>query len=218
MPTKSNNTGKEPEIKEIDYKTEYEKLQSQFNEMKEQFAQLMKVQSENSNKVSEDIQDEEAPIIPSNKITNITNIFDGKMYLNANNKIIGFESFGMTLPVTFEDLQYICANHRTFAEKGYFFIHNKDMIHALYLDEAYKKIINKSTIEHILKLTDKQITETISNTTDTIKDTIINLIVKGVKDNKPEYADKRKIDLISELTGQDIFKLAQDLRELEKKK
>lgn len=210
---------------DIDYKAEYEKMKNEFSEMKELMAQVLKSQ-ENPKTVSEDksaentdmiYEDIEAKIIPMNKIVYITNLFDGKMYLTGmNNKPINFEDFGVTLPVTWEDLQQICSTYRSFAEKGYFFIHNKDMVQILNLNDAYKKIIDKNMIEDILKLTDNQIKDILSNITDTIKETILNVIVKGVKDNNPKYTDARKISLIGTLLNKDIYKTAQQLRDLEK--
>ena len=217
-----------PEVVEntIDYKSEYEKLKNEFGDLKAMMAQL--IESQKTNSVKENVEDksikdlndtviDDAVIIPTNKMVYLTNLFDGKMYLTgSNNKPVNFENFGVTLPVTYEDLQYICSNHRSFAEKGYFFIHNKDMVHALYLDEAYKKIVNKSVIETILKLSAKQIEEIMNNTTSTIKDTIFNTVVNGVKNVSPEYSDTTKIGLVGKLYGKDIFETAQKLRELEK--
>lgn len=215
----------ENKTEEINYKSEYEKLKNDFNELKELMTQVLKGQETNKNVQEEksveytstDFEDYEAKIIPLNKIVYITNLFDGKMYLTGtNNKPINFENFGVTLPVTWEDLQQVCATYRSFAEKGYFFIHNKDMVSILNLNDAYKKIIDKNMIEDILKLSDNQIKDILSNITDIIKDTVLNIIVKGVKENNPKYSDARKISLIGTLLNKDVYKIAQQLRELEK--
>lgn len=201
---------------EINYTEENKKLKEEISQLKSMFEQLMQKQNEPKNplRVGSIIVEDEIVEIPPNKLINITSLFYGGMTLKAsNNKKIRFDKFGVTLPVTFEDLTYICSNHRNLAEEGSFFIHNQDAVKALYLESNYEKIVNKSTIENLISLSHDQIESVYTELTDSLKETVEDIIIQGIISNNSKFSDRGKIDLISKLCGKNLFKLAQDFNE-----
>lgn len=202
------------------------KLQSELDELKAMMEQLMesqKTQPEVVTKPQDDMEiDDEVELIPPNKMMNLTSLFYGGMTLQGANKPIRFEHFGMTRPVSFEDLTFICNNHRSLAENGFFFIHNKDAIKALYLDDHYKRFVNKQTIENIITLPDQEITNIFNNVTNELKETIIDVVIAGVKQHiqtgdNMKYSNRNKIELLSSLSGKNIWKIANDAVEEDRK-
>jgi|GEM_PF-1289973 len=200
-------------------------LKNELSEMKEMLKQLMKTQSKTEaksneespvpeSKSSSDIfdMDEELDIIPLNKLINVTSLFNGILTLKgANDSTMKFNNFGITLPMTFQDLSSACSHSRRFAEEGFFFIHNEQAVKSLYLADYYKKFINKNTLENIITLPAEKIASMYKNTTNTLKDTIIDLIVKGIVANDPQYLDRTKIYKLSELIAVDIYRKSDSL-------
>lgn len=195
-------------------------LESEISELKEMVKQL--IQSNQNNKkvtdVSEIENEDELKTIPSQKLINVTSLFFGDLNLIASHgKPINFKHFGTTLPITFEDLTHICNNQRNFAEKGFFYIHSQDAIKILYLTNAYKKIISKSEIENLITLSNEQIKETYTKVTDNIKETIVDVVVHGIKDGEQKYLDRNKVDFIGSLCNKNLFQIAEDLRQYDEK-
>jgi hypothetical protein len=223
--TKLENNNKN--IDETNTKVEEENtlLRNELSEMKEMLQQLMKAQSKTVEESpapqtkSSDMfdMDEELDIIPLNKLINVTSLFNGILTLKgANDASMKFNNFGITLPMTFQDLSSACSHSRRFAEEGFFFIHNEQAVKSLYLADYYKKFINKNTLENIITLPAEKIASMYKNTTNTLKDTIIDLIVKGIVANDPQYLDRTKIYKLSELIGVDIYRRSDSLIETKK--
>ncbi|QSF43533.1 hypothetical protein [Paenibacillus tianjinensis] len=195
---------------------ENKQLKREINDLKAMFQQLMStVQSQNEAKVVTPIIEEEDEYstidIQPNQLIKVTSLFYGGMVLRgSNNKRIPFEKFGVTLPVSYEDLNYICSNHRKLAEEGCFYIHDKNVIKALYLEDNYKNIVNKQTIESIITLSDQQITDIITNLTPALRFTVEDIVIQGIISNDRRYGDRNKIDLISRLCDKNLSKIAQE--------
>jgi len=225
MAPQNKNKDKVAENTDVVVDTEKEKLKSELDELKQLVAQLLKDKQESSANVSvatdpQEIE-EDVAIIPPNKMINVTSLFYGGMTLTGNNKRIRFERFGVTQPVSFEDLTHICSNHRNLAEEGAFFIHNKDAVKSLYLEDNYKKFINKQTIENFITLPEEQMRSMFKNTTKEIQETIVDLVIDGVKKyikgEDSKYSNRNKVEIISELSGKNIYQLANEAVEQEKK-
>ncbi|MBU7316140.1 hypothetical protein [Paenibacillus oleatilyticus] len=200
---------------QTDLVTENEMLKTEISELRQMFQQFMETQKlqlqEKEMKVEDSLTiNDDVSIIPPNKLINITSLYSGGMTLRANNKPIRFDKFGITRPVTFEDLTYICSNHRNLAEEGCFFIHDQEAVKALYLSDYYKHFVNKTTIENLITLSHEKISDIFNNLTDTLKETVEDIIVNGIISNDSKYADRNKIDHISKLCGKNLYKLAQD--------
>jgi len=205
-----------------DIQNENEQLKTQLAKMQLMMEQLMESQKTvtTTPKVEESdpVLDENIIQIQPNQLINVTSLFQGGLNLmGAHGKPIRFNTFGQTMPITFEDINFICSNNRSFAEKGYFFIHSSTAIKLLYLQDYYEKIINAKTIESIINLSNDKIRDIYNSTTTAIQQTIIDIIIKGIQDNNEACRDRNKIEFISTLSGKDLEKIAKELKEFEDK-
>ena len=197
------------DVEIIDYKAEYEKLKAETEALKLE------------NKKSEEDQDEcngDLSISPS-KMINVTNLFYGTLYLEGLHGTLEFPGFGITRPMTFEDISHAQSKARTFATEGYFYIHDENAVKLLYLEDSYKHFVKKDKIKKILDLSEKQIKDLIGNTTQIIKDTIASMIVDGlVKDEDLDYQDKlfaskSKIAVVGDALGKDLIEISRQIIE-----
>jgi hypothetical protein len=161
----------------------------------------------------DEVEYDDTPFIQPNKMIQVTSLFNGGMTLTGlNNKKIRFENFGVTLPVSFEDLTYISSHHRNLIEDGNIYINSKDVIKALYLEEIFRKVVNKSTIENILELSDDDIRRVYKNATKDIQDTIVEITLEGVKrhitQGDMKFSNRNKIEILSEMSGKNIYRIA----------
>ena len=219
--------GKITKTKTSKVQSENESLRSEFNDLKSMMMQFMQNQNSavSTPKSEEKEQDkslksvdnnnsyEDISILPT-QLLNVTSLFTGGLSLiGSHGKPIRFERFGQTMPITFEDLNHVCSNNRKFAEEGYFYIHNMNAVKLLYLQDAYEKIIDAKAIENIITLPTDKIKEIYEKVAKNIKVSIIDVILKGIMDNKPLYADRNKIDFISNLFGKDLNIVVKNLKE-----
>jgi len=201
-----------------------DKLRAEMDELKEMMKQMMASQNNQSDTSNDkksassivadfEEEDEIVDIAPQTLI-HVTSLFTGGMSLKGSHgKIIRFERFGQRMPITFEDLNYAVSNDRYLAEGGYFYIHSEDAIKLLYLQEEYDKIVDAKTIENIINLPSTKIEELYSSVSDNIKDSIMDIIVRGIQQNKPKYQDRNKISFLSKLIGKDLEVIARSLNE-----
>ncbi|MBZ4664644.1 MAG: hypothetical protein JG776_2368 [Caloramator sp.] len=207
MPRKKNEVDIET-MEGIDYAKENEKLKEEIEQLKKMIEELRK---EKENII--DIPESTVSEIPLNKLIKVVSLFHGILNLITNSgKVITFNHFGAIKPITFGDLMEICDRQKRLAEEGYFMILDKDAVEALYLTEAYKKIVSKEVIENIITLPEEKIKEILENTTDAIKESIIDTIIKGINAGDIRYLDKNKIYFIGQILGKDLFKMAEDVK------
>lgn len=207
MPRKKNEVDIET-MEGIDYAKENEKLKEEIEQLKKMIEELRK---EKENII--DIPESTVSEIPLNKLIKVVSLFHGILNLITNSgKVITFNHFGAIKPITFGDLMEICDRQKRLAEEGYFMILDKDAVEALYLTEAYKKIVSKEVIENIITLPGEKIKEILENTTDAIKESIIDTIIKGINAGDIRYLDKNKIYFIGQILGKDLFKMAEDVK------
>lgn len=208
-------------------KAEYDSLKSQFDELKAMLLDNISKQKEDkaeavadtSDKDEEELESEELSIAPHTMI-NVTNLYFGELYLQGiDSKVIKFPAFGVTLPMTYADVAHAQSQARSFAEDGHFYIHNKKAVKTLYLEDAYKKFIQKDKLINIYKLSETQIRDMVLHTTDSIKDTIANMTIATIIEDDKKAYDKKKIKdntkilLIGELLNIDLMKEAKKLIE-----
>lgn len=150
--------------------------------------------------------------IEPNTLIYVESLFTGGMTLKgSHNKTVRFETFGQVMPITYEDLTYICSNHRSLAEDGYFFIHNEDAIKSLYLTEHYKRIISAQEINEVINLDENEMVDIYNSVTKNIKASIISCFIKGIQDNVRDYQDRNKISVIGKLCNKDLYEVAKEL-------
>jgi hypothetical protein len=217
MATKLTKTGTKDETEkviktekkvEIDYKAEYEKL------MKE--SEALKLTVENNKSEEQEESNGDLNISPS-KMINVTNLFYGKLLLEGIHGIISFPTFGVTRPMTFEDISHAQSNARSFAEEGYFYIHDENAVKLLYLEDNYQHFIKKDKIKKILELSEHQIKDLIENTTPLIKESIASMIIDGLVNEKNlEY--QNKIGIVGKVLDKDLIGTAKTITDSNNRK
>lgn len=134
--------------------------------------------------------------INPNKPIMVMSLTDGDVWLKTSvpSKNFHFDKFGHRKPITYSDLQDVIAMNRSFIEDGVVYICDKDVVKNNYLDEHYKKFLTVDMITNILSFSSEKIEQLVSNTTPSIQETIISILVKKINNN--EWVDQNKISVI----------------------
>lgn len=158
-----------------------------------------------------DEDDEYSPIRPD-KYIKVMSLNFGQLNLTTEpkgqGKLFSFNKFGDVWNIVYSDLANLIHNHQSFAEQGRFYIFNKQVVKNHGLVEHYNKLLTKEMIEKILDYNKDDIVNLFKNATNAQQETIINLLIKKL--TVGEELDINKIDIISRLSGVDIYKIANE--------
>ena len=180
-------------------KKENDELRKQLKMVLEQMSSQNSNVKENTSVTKDSIDDVELykEINPLKPIK-VVSLSDGGVSLktnaNGSGKSFRFDKFGHSISITYSDLQDVIAMNRSFIEDGTVYICDEDVVKNNYLDEYYSKFLTVDKITNILSFDISDIIDMVSNTTETIQETIISLLVKKINNN--EYVDMNKIDAI----------------------
>lgn len=188
-----------------DNSAEMEYLKKENTELKSQLQMILEKLSnmEETKNVSEDNEADNEDMelykdISPLKPIKVISLTDGGVSLRTNTsgtaKTFRFDKFGHTTSITYSDLQDVIATNRTFIEDGSVYICDADVVRNNYLEEFYDKFLTVDKITNILTFNKTDIADMVSNTTESIQETIISLIVKKINNN--EYVDMNKVDVI----------------------
>lgn len=200
---------------EVNTKTEREKqLENEVMELKNMMQKIL----ENQNAIKDtpkplvtiDYVEEDEEDIPFNKLIKVMSLTNHRLTLSTEGygrgTLYNFVEFGEVQPIVYSDLSKIIHNNPTFTRQGAYFIMNSLVVKKKGLTNFYEKILDKDSILNILNLEDEKIISMFKNTTKKIQDTIVSILVnKLVQD---EYVDLNKLQVISNVYGQDINFLA----------
>ena len=197
---------KPTENKTVDNSTEIDSLKKENLELKSQLQSileklsLLETKEETNINVSTeatDTTDNYKEINPLKPIK-VVSLTDGGVSLRTNasgsGKTFRFDKFGHSISITYSDLQDVIATDRTFIEDGSVYICDADVVRNNYLDDCYSRFLTVEKITNILSFSKSDIVDMVSNTTETIQETIISLVVKKINNN--EYVDMNKVDAI----------------------
>jgi hypothetical protein len=193
------------------FQAENELLRKKLNEMKEMFANFMKKEDQPLNDFDE-YQD-----IHSRYRVNVTSLYHGGLNLQGiNGKNIRFDRFGQKRTLYFEDVESIASNNESFIRNGLVFIHDDRVLKLIYLDNDYDKVIEPETLKNIFTLPVEEIKKLYNNVTKDLKKEILFTFAEWINKNDPFYLDKNKIEAINEVSGENVIKIAESLKEYEK--
>lgn len=199
-----------------DMKAMLSSLMKQINDLKEENEKLKESNAENL-EIEKDLEyvDEYVDISPSKPIR-VLSLFKGGLTLktsqDGSGKNFRFDKYGHVRAIAYGDLQDCIAVCRKLIEEGYVYICDKDVIRNNYLEDYYKRFLNKEQIDGILFFNDEDIKGMIENTTRPIQETIILSLIEKI--NNDEYVNRNKVDLIGKCCNPvcDIFGLALEKR------
>lgn len=176
-----------------------EKMINKVNELEKVINDSQKVSSDDINAHSYDYEASTQFVeIPTTKPIPVVSLSDGDVWLKTSNgnsgKYFHFDKFGHRLAITYGDLLDVISMNRSFIEDGTVYICDEQVVKNNYLEDAYKKILSPDMITNILNFDVSKLSELIANTTLTIQESIISILVKKINAN--EYVDMNKISAI----------------------
>ena len=198
--TKTNTVDNSAEMDSL--RKENEELKSQLQMILEKLSTIEEKENTtvSENETVEDYEDDVETYKEINplKPIKVVSLSDGGVSLrtntNGSGKSFRFDKFGHSISITYSDLQDVIAVNRTFIEDGTVYICDADVVKNNYLDEYYNRFLTVEKITNILSFSKSDIIDMVSNTTETIQETIISLIVKKINNN--EYVDMNKVEAI----------------------
>lgn len=198
--TKTNTVDNSAEMDSL--RKENEELKSQLQMILEKLSTIEEKENTtvSKNETVEDYEDDVETYKEINplKPIKVVSLSDGGVSLrtntNGSGKSFRFDKFGHSISITYSDLQDVIAVNRTFIEDGTVYICDADVVKNNYLDEYYNRFLTVEKITNILSFSKSDIVDMVSNTTETIQETIISLIVKKINNN--EYVDMNKVEAI----------------------
>lgn len=182
---------------------ELEKLKKENEDLKSQLKMILeKLSAQEENIKAEDnlIQSQDEIVykeINPLKLINVVSLTDGGVSLRTapnGGKIFRFDKFGHSIPITYTDLQDVIATDRAFIEDGSVYICDEDVVKNNYLEDVYSRFLTVNMINNIFSFPTDKIIDMVTNTTETIQESIISIIVKKINNN--EYVDMNKVDAI----------------------
>lgn len=214
MPNNTNKTNSTE--KKINTPTSQKSEAKKIEELEAQIAQLTQLMQKMNMQATSPVSDtEEDKDINPNKKTKVTSLTYGYFSLYAPNRgFLKFPNYGSTHTITYAQLIDYVNACRTATENGNFYIHNQDMVEDLGLAEIYEAILNDKVIDKILYSNDIELSDILSNTTQTQKNSICALVCQKVY-NK-EMTDMSKIDEISKAIGVDILSKVNEMKDSSK--
>ena len=214
MPNNTNKTNSTD--KKTNTSTSQKSESKKIEELEAQIAQLTQLMKQmNMQATSTGSSAEEDKDINPNKKTKVTSLTYGYFSLYAPNRgFLKFPNYGSTHTVTYAQLIDYVNACRTATENGNFYIHNQDMVEDLGLSEIYETILNEKLIDKILYSNDIELSDILSNTTQTQKNSICALVCQKVYDK--EMTDMTKIDEISKAIGVDILSKVTEMKDSSK--
>lgn len=205
--TTEEKVAKTTENKTVDNSAEMDSIKKENAELKSQLQSILEKLSSLETQKEDTITNTESDIIDDTdnykeinplKPIKVVSLTDGGVSLRTNatgsGKTFRFDKFGHSISITYSDLQDVIATDRTFIEDGSVYICDADVVRNNYLDDCYSKFLTVEKITNILSFSKSDIVDMVSNTTETIQETIISLIVKKINNN--EYVDMNKVDAI----------------------
>ena len=182
---------------------ELEKLKKENEDLKSQLQMILEKLSaqEEKAKAEDNLTHSQDEIVYKEinplKLINVVSLTDGGVSLRTapnGGKIFRFDKFGHSIPITYTDLQDVIATDRAFIEDGSVYICDEDVVKNNYLEDVYSRFLTVNMINNIFSFPTDKIVEMVSNTTETIQESIISIIVKKINNN--EFVDMNKVDAI----------------------
>jgi hypothetical protein len=162
----------------------------------------------------ERMEKEEDALIPMHKIIKVVSLYEGILYLKTavddRHGSFKFNFFGDEQPIFYSDLVKAISIQPRFFREGFCMILDSDVIKTHYLADVYKKLLTKDEIDNFLNLSETEIREKYEYIPIQQKITILERIAKKIND-KTINVDRNKIDIVKNVSEQDLYELAKKL-------
>lgn len=180
-----------------------EKLKEENEKLIQQNNELKSIHNQEDNSLIK-----ERKLDPNMEVV-IINMFDGLMFnmkINDLGAVKVLNKFGQKIWVTLKEARDIVRLNDKFARLGYFIFEDRDIIEDLLLEEDYVKIIDVKTLDRLPDLENKVFESVFKNANQMYQEKIINKFVdEYIKGQDGRFRDRKKIDLLSDWSGQDLM-------------
>lgn len=224
--TKRRGRPKKVETPIVKEKIEKKVDNSQDELIKKLMAQL-EVQNEKMAEMQEQINNaKSAPttIIQENRGMNskkikVVNLMSNPLNIstepNGCGRVYTFKEYGDTKLIKYDDLVEIVSSYPHTMEKGFAYICDKEAVESLGLSEEYKTLFGKETMDRIVWLRSETDLDLFLGMDINLQESVALGIAKKL--NEKERIDYNYIRTIKEKTGIDIEKIAEDLKDRNRK-
>lgn len=194
------------------------KLEEKDKEMAEMKAMLMQMQSlllNNTNDTKTLNTQKSDEFISIYKQIPIVSLYNGTLNLkttsaNTNGKVYTFHKFGEVRNIIYNDIVEIIAENFSFAQNGYFYIMDEDVVREAGLTDYYKSVLTQKAMESIMDNDKDTIVDLFNSTNLRQRESLVSILVNKMA-NGEEY-DLNKIAVISDLYKKDISVMAKDFK------
>lgn len=203
----------ELEQQNTELKSTLDQMQAQMQTLMEQFSAIQNTTATVSN-----VNPIES-IISANKKIKVINLIEGELNLTTQmygaGKPFRFPHYGYEHNIKYNDLEDIVHSHRSFAEKGFFYICDADVVDELGLEDHYKNILTQTMIEDIVNNPNESNLGLFAGANETVQDSIVDRMVDKINIHKKKY-DLNIISKMNEIYGKDIVRIADQLKNIKK--
>jgi len=198
-------------------KVEQGKMNDKMSKLEEMMEKLMNQQATTPIVQTQPIDNSNQPI-PPNEYVRVTSLIRGKLNVSTERfgrgTVFHFNAFGQTKNINYQTLENIVNNNRSFAEKGYFFIHNKKAVRDLMLEEHYESILSREDMVEIIENKSSNIVGLFETSNEDQRQQIVELLVEHVAGGG--NIDFNKLVAMSDIYGKDISVMIKDVKDFKK--
>lgn len=164
------------------------------------------------NKTNEENEDN-VDIIPMQKIIKVVSLYNGILNLKTSSRsdsvLIKFNFFGEEQPIFYSDLTKCISAQQRFFKEGFCMILDSKVVKAHYLDKDYENLLTRDEFYNFLSNSENEMREKYNKLPIQQKITLLEITANKVNENT---ADRNKVQLLSDITKQDIYELANKLQ------
>ena len=193
------------EVKEVVISnTEYAKMQAELDSLKKAMQMFM---SGMGNQKTSSISEEEVVFV---------SLYDGTLNLTTEKygggNVYSFTSFGEEQFIPVSEAKLLIRNHKRFAQEGFFYIMNEELVKANGLQAAYKKLLDKETMETLFNQNKSTFTKIFSEATESQKEMLSDMLLRKII-NK-ENVDMNIVDAVEKIVGRDLSSEAETIKQV----
>lgn len=205
--TTTETTAKKPTTKAVEeeVKNDSADLSAIMKQMEEMQKQILALTKENEALQRETVAEDTELTADTDVV--VISMYHGSLVLSTEPNGTGvqyiFEEFGEEQDIPFGDLRDICKNMRRFAQEGYFYIANENVVKKLRLTSSYGRMLPYKDMAELETKPAEVVIEMYKLASELQKGEILNLFLEKYRSGKP--VDTNILRGIGDLIGRDLL-------------
>lgn len=205
--TTTETTVKKPTTKAVEeeVKNDSADLSAIMKQMEEMQKQILALTKENEALQRETVAEDTELTADTDVV--VISMYHGSLVLSTESNGAGvqyiFEEFGEEQDIPFGDLRDICKNMRRFAQEGYFYIANENVVKKLRLTSSYGRMLPYKDMAELESKPAEVVIEMYKLASELQKGEILNLFLEKYRSGKP--VDTNILRGIGDLIGRDLL-------------